>query len=481
MAFGWKTQYEKRVPTEGLNNWEIFSLAQEACKELDWEFLIIDEKTFTATTPTHWTLSEQIIKVIVDNQEIIFESQSESLDLYEGGRNKRNIEDHLIPAFKKAKRLTPYEDLQLAANALKVETLKQIRSGNRIASERITFGLKDHVSTFILIAINLLVYALMVVKGVDYADPAVKDIVAWGGNLKFNVTGGEWWRLISALFVHIGLFPLLANMVGLYFIGLMVEPILGRFKFVIAYLSAGVIANLVSIIWIKEGVTAGASGAVFGLYGVLLAFATTNYINKKFPKAWVVGIIAYVALNIVMGIHGANDNAAGIGGFVAGIVVGYLFYFFHYKKNLARSGGTRISIEILLLTGLVVFFYLFKNQKDDTLRFEKEVMRLNQIELKAMTQMQQLQSKTNEEAAVVLKDSALPQWRHFQKEIMKTDAYRLDDEFKQKRKLLSKYAQLRVRQTELIYKSIDEGTDKYSAEIDEVSNKIDAIINQLGT
>ncbi len=108
-------------------------------------------------------------------------------------------------------------------------------------------------------------------------------------------------------------------------------------------------------------------------------------------------------------------------------------------------------------------------------------MKLNQIELKAMTQMQQLQSKTNDEAAMVLRDSALPQWRHFQKEILKTDAYRLDDEFKQKRKLLSKYAELRLRQTELIYKSINEETDKYNGEIDEVSDKIDKIIDLLGT
>jgi len=270
-------------------------------------------------------------------------------------------------------------------------------------------------------------------------------------------------------------------MFGLYFIGLLAEPILGKFKFLIAYVSAGVVANLASIIWIEEGVTAGASGAVLGMYGVILAFATTNYINKKFPKVWVVGIVAYAGFSIVMGIQGANDNAANIGGFVAGMVVGYLFYFFHYKRNLARAGGTRISIEILLITGLFVFFYLWRNGKDDTLRFEKEVMKLNQIELKAMTQMQQLQSKTNEEAAIVLRDSALPQWRHFQKEIMKTDVYRLDDEFKQKRKLLSKYAQLRVKQTELIYKSINEGTEKYNAEIDEVSDKIDTIINRLGT
>ncbi|MEJ7683333.1 MAG: hypothetical protein WKG06_36840 [Segetibacter sp.] len=192
-------------------------------------------------------------------------------------------------------------------------------------------------------------------------------------------------------------------------------------------------------------------------------------------------IAAYAVFNVLMGLHGASDNAANIGGLVAGIGIGYLFYFFHFKLNLARAGGTRISFEILLITSLLVFFYVRKNGKDDTLRFEKEVMKLNQIELKAMTQMQQLQSKTNEEAAMVLRDSALPQWRHFQKEIMKTDAYRLDDEFKQKRKLLSKYAELRIRQTELIYKSINEETDKYNGEINEVSDKIDKIIDQLGT
>ena len=478
MAFGWKTQYEKRVPAEGLNNWQIFSVAEKACKDLDWDYLIVDEKTFTATTPTHWTLSEQIIKVIVENDEIIFESQSESLDLYEAGRNKRNIEEHLLPAYKNARKRVSYEELQFAANALRTETIKQIRSGNRIDSERTTFGFRNHEITFMLIAINLLVYLVMVLTHVDYLNPSVNDI---SGNVKYNITEGEWWRLVTAVFVHIGILPLLVNMAGLYFIGLMVEPLLGKLKFLIAYLCTGVIAGLASIIWIEEGVTAGASGAVFGMFGVLAAFATTRYINKKFPKTWVAGIFAYVVFNVYTGFHGANDNAANAGGFIAGLCIGYLFYFFHFKRNLARAGGARISIEILLITALTVFIYVKKNSKDDTLRFEKEVMKLNQIELKAMTQMQQLQSKTNEEAAMVLRDSALPQWKHFQEEITKTDAYRLDDQFKQKRKLLAKYAALRVHQTELIYKSINEGTDKYNAEIDEVSDKIEKIIDQLGT
>jgi hypothetical protein len=132
MAFGWKTQYEKRILSEGLTNWEIFTIAVQACKDLNWEHLVVDEKTFTATTPTHWTLAEEIITIVIDVDEIIFKSQSESLDLYEAGRNKKNIEDHLLPAFKKIKTLWSPERLQAATSILKSEVSNQLKTGNRV-------------------------------------------------------------------------------------------------------------------------------------------------------------------------------------------------------------------------------------------------------------------------------------------------------------------------------------------------------------
>lgn len=481
MAFGWKTQYEKRVPAEGLNNWEIFSIVQQACRELEWEYLVVDENKFTATTPTHWTLSEEIIKISVENDEIVFRSRSESLELYEAGRNQKNIEEHLLPKFRKIKASWTNQQLQHAANVLREETLKQLKSGNRVTGEKISFGSKDHGMTFFLIAINVLVFIAMVIRGVDMVSPTAKDILQWGGNVKFNVHGGEWWRLVTNNFVHIGILPLLVNMFGLYFMGLMVEAILGKLKFLIAYLTTGVLASLVSIIWVAEGVTAGAAGAIFGMYGVFIAFATTPYVNKRFSPLWVFGVVTYAVFNIVVGIRGGNDNPAMIGGFIAGLFTGYLFYFFHFKRNLARAGGTRISVEVLLITTLIVYFYVRMHGRNDSLRFEKEVMKLNQIEVRAMAIMQHLQSaQSNNDAVHVLRDSALPQWKHFQEEITKTEAYSLSNEYKRKRKLLNEYAGLRVRQTELIYKSINEDTDKYNGEIDKVSDRIEQIIDQLG-
>ena len=122
----------------------------------------------------------------------------------------------------------------------------------------------------------------MVVRGVNLVEPDAQEIIKWGGNIKLNVIAGEWWRLVTNIFVHIGILPLLANLFGLYFIGLMVESMLGKLKFLIAYLTVGVLSSLVSIVWVPEGVSAGATGTIIGMYGVLIAFVTTPYVNKRF-------------------------------------------------------------------------------------------------------------------------------------------------------------------------------------------------------
>ena len=479
MALGWKTEFKKRLPANGLSNWEVFALARQTCEQLEWEYLVVDEYSFTATTPLHWTISEEIITIRVDGENIIFRSQGESLELYEGGRNKKNIEDILIPAFVSLKDKTSAGALQTLAENLKKETLNQLKSG-RVSGEKITFGLRDHEMTLFLILVNIVVFAIMVLRGVNAYNPSPSDITAWGGNVREYVIAGDWWRLVSNLFVHIGIQLLIANMIGLYFIGIMVETILGKVKFLIAYITTGALASLISIYWVGLGVRAGSSGAIAGLYGILIIFASSGYVNKRFNKVWFIGVLAYIVFSVWIGIAGGVDNAAGIGGLAAGLVVGLLFYLFHFRKNLARAGGTRISIEIMLVTALLIFLYI-KSVRNDSLRFEKAVMKLNQIELKAMTEMQHLQdAETSDDAAKTLKEEALPLWKNFQKELDKTDKYHLDVQFNNKRKLLHRYAELRIKQTQLIYQSMAEDTEKYNPEIEKISAEIETLIDQIG-
>lgn len=480
MPFGWKTEYENRMPADGLTNWEIFAIAEQACKNLDWEYLVVDEHTFTATTPTNWTLTEEIITIQPKEGVILFKSKSENIELLEARHNQKNIEEELMPAFKKVKTEWSSAKLGSAAAAIKMETLQQLTSGNRVDSGKMTFGFKDHEVTFLLIALKLIVFIVITVNGVSATNPAAQDVLKWYGCMKVYVTGGEWWRLITAIFANTGVIDLLINLTALYFIGLMVESILGKAKFLIAFLCAGILANLAGITWYNETVIAGTSGAVFGLYGVFLAFATTAYINKKFPRVWLLSILAYVIFTVVNSGPADVYNAVNFGGLISGICIGYLFYFFHFKRKVARAGGSRISVEVLLITSLVVFLYV-RSGKNDSIRFEKAIMKLNQIELKAMTQMQRLQfAISNEDAAKILKDSTLPEWQHFQKELIKTDRYKLNDEFTEKRKLLSKYAQMRVQQTTLLYQSIKDSSDKYHQQINQVSDSIDLIIDKLG-
>src|SRR5689334_12007874 len=90
-------------------------------------------------------------------------------------------------------------------------------------------------------------------------------------------------RMITNVFVHIGILHLLFNMYGLYFVGRFLEPMLGKVRYITAYFCAGVIASLVSLYWHRNEniVSAGASGAIFGMYGVFLALLTTHLIPKS--------------------------------------------------------------------------------------------------------------------------------------------------------------------------------------------------------
>jgi rhomboid protease GluP len=189
--------------------------------------------------------------------------------------------------------------------------------------------------TYALLAINIAVFGWMLLRGVSPTEPTVAQLLHFGATNAERILGGQWYRLLTATFVHVGLIHILTNMWCLWNLGLLGEPLLGPYGLVAVYVITGVAGNLLSLCSNVIGrdyvsVGAGASGAVFGIAGILIVLLS----NKKLPippmelKRLRRSVIQFAALNLVIGI-GANftslvriDNHAHIGGFLSGLALG---------------------------------------------------------------------------------------------------------------------------------------------------------------
>jgi len=180
--------------------------------------------------------------------------------------------------------------------------------------------------TPILMYINAGIFLLMVIMGLGFISFDAKDLLSWGANYGPLTKNGEWWRLLTCTFVHGGIMHIFANMFGLWYVGIFLEPLLGRAKYLTAYLLTGILASLTSIWWRDASVSVGASGAIFGLYGVFLALLLTKIYSHDFKKSFFISTLIFVGLNLLNGLTGNIDNAAHIGGLLSGFVVGFILY-----------------------------------------------------------------------------------------------------------------------------------------------------------
>lgn len=176
--------------------------------------------------------------------------------------------------------------------------------------------------TPILININLLVFIAMMIAGLGFVSFKGQDLLHWGANYRPVTTDGQWWRLLTNTFIHGGLMHVLANMYGLLFVGIFLEPLLGKTKYLLIYLTTGILASAASIWWYHATISVGASGAIFGLYGFFLATLLLKVFPPDFGKAFLTSTLVFVGFNLFMGFTGGIDNAAHIGGLVSGFIIG---------------------------------------------------------------------------------------------------------------------------------------------------------------
>jgi rhomboid protease GluP len=250
-------------------------------------------------------------------------------------------------------------------------------------------------ATYLLVGINCAVFLAMVGSGVSIGSPTTEQLMHWGANNAGSVLiNGEWVRIVTAMFVHVGILHLATNMWCLWNLGLLAEPLMGSFGVLAVYILTGAAGNLLSTFagWVKYGGDwasyhasggfdmaavfppgAGASGAVFGIAGALIVLLKSKRLPvppdelKRLRKS----VIYFAVLNLVLGFsinvgtrvlgYGLSiDNMAHLGGFTSGLLFA--------APMVPRLGSprsvfqTRLRLAVGIVVGVLVLFgfYLTK-------------------------------------------------------------------------------------------------------------------------
>lgn len=245
-------------------------------------------------------------------------------------------------------------------------------------------------ATYVLVGINCAVFLAMVLRGVSAISPLPEQLMRWGANNAGSVLiNDQWWRIITAMFVHVGIIHLATNMWCLWNLGLLAEPLMGSFGVVAVYLLTGTAGNLLSVFWngwhynvaaVSQQVAhqgfnpleyfppgVGASGAVFGIAGALIVLLKSPRLPvppeelKRLRKS----VIYFAAINLVIGLAisldvissrtGISiDNSAHLGGVLCGLLFA--------TPMVPRIGNprpvfqTRLQIAVGMIVGILGLF-----------------------------------------------------------------------------------------------------------------------------
>ena len=208
--------------------------------------------------------------------------------------------------------------------------------------------------THILVGINALIFAAMVLSGMSFMEPAQQDLVRWGSNYGPLTYGGQWWRLITYNFLHAGILHIGFNMWCLWDLGALAESLYGTWTFGAIYMISGVAGGLMSTGLSPGRSSVGASAAIFGLAGALIAsyYLGEFTIPRPMIRMQLRSLLIFVGFNIIFGqVSGRTDNAAHFGGLIAGLACGALIARLAPSSENLAGRAAILGAMVLILAG----------------------------------------------------------------------------------------------------------------------------------
>lgn len=227
---------------------------------------------------------------------------------------------------------------------------KKNEKRNKIAEK--IFSYKQPIVTYIIMAICIILFILMELSG---GSTNSQTLLKYGANLDMLVKNGEYYRLFTCIFLHIGIMHLLCNMYSLYIIGREVENLFGKIKYIIIFILSGIFGSIMSLAFTHNTISAGASGAIFGLLGALLYFGMhyRTYLGEAIKRS----IIPIIVVNLIIGFFAEGiDLAAHIGGLVGGILLAMMVGVPDKSKTKDIINGTILTIIYLIFISYLAFW-----------------------------------------------------------------------------------------------------------------------------
>ena len=206
--------------------------------------------------------------------------------------------------------------------------------------------------TYVLMGINIAVFLLVQVLKITGMNENVV-LLTLGAKENTLITCGQYWRLLTACFLHADFMHVLSNLIGLYFWGPTIEQLLGRMRYLIVYIASGLMGSVFSYA-LSRSWSVGASGALFGIFGALLYFRTRH--KQVFDRIFGMQVLVIIGINLVNGfISPGVDNLGHIGGLIGGFLSALSVGLFKEKPRwyqFLAALGTLLLFAALFLFGI---------------------------------------------------------------------------------------------------------------------------------
>lgn len=493
---------EERMALTNIDNETALVISYQAFKDLGWEILFAGEDKLQAQTIKQWNGNPQHVIVEAAGNELIVSSEMFNNELADiAGKNKANI-GNFINAFEAAKNSIEPDvaaNNKAAINELRrltqIAVEKEIKDAEEVDKAMNLSGSNLYV-TYGIIAINIIIFTLMAVNGAGIFDPNGLVHIKWGSNFTPLTLTGDWWRLVTSVFIHFGIIHLVMNMYCLYMVGVYLEPMLGKTRYIGAYLCTGVLASVVSLWWHTDGInSAGASGAIFGLYGLFLALLTTKLIPESVRNTQLKNIGLFVVYNLVYGMKGGVDNAAHIGGLLSGFIAGYLYAISIKKERQEQKAAWVLPLIIIGTIGTAAFF-LNSNKKPETDRaavltelrsaayedaekYNEALNSLFAVEERAVTPLND-STLTDPELKNKIETICIPAWAQFEDKLKRMQTYKVSPAMHQKTTKLLQYVALRKKELDVLTRMINTGEQQpLMPELNDVRNQLNELVAEI--